>query len=134
MPLILRVEQKGNTLLSDDASDYKFQLTCMRNINKNVAYQISWMKDDKDLIIDGKNFSKRTINETQFANSVLEFKSLEAKSFNYSGSYKCKIYIRYPDVGQGTSYISEAKRLEFNSFGTKIFHFTLFISCFSCFN
>ena len=112
----MSIEQVGNTMLSDESNDFKFQLTCLTNINKNVAYQISWMRDDKDLVIDGKLFSKRTLNETQYANSVLEFKALEARSFDYSGAYKCKIYIRYPDVGQGTAYVSEPRRLAFSDY------------------
>lgn len=116
MPLKLNIEQKGNTLIDENSSS--FSLICNTNINRNIQHQISWIKDDKELFADNLFFSQFDSKEISFANSKLEFKlSKDTKSLNYSGSYRCRIQVKSPEVGESTSYLSEPKKLEFTLSG-----------------
>ena len=124
VPLKMKLEQRGESEISETTSNSsRFELSCETNINRNVQHQISWMRDDKEIAIDGQIFSTYVNNATQFANSVLVFRRFLNESLantNYSGLFKCNIYIRYPEVGQGTSYRSDAKLVQFN-FNSKRF-------------
>lgn len=123
VPLKIKIDQRGDTeIVENNSNNTKFELICNSNINKNLQNQISWTRDDKEIIIDDKNFSVYSSNETQYANSVLVFKSFQNESSNYTGVYKCNIYIRYPEVGQGTSYLSDGKYVTF-SYSSKILTF-----------
>lgn len=113
----MSIEQKGSTSIDVSGQESKFKLVCNTNINRVIQNQISWIKDDKDLLTtDNLFYTQFDLRDTQFANSVLEFKinKLNFQSFNYSGVYKCKIHIRYPEVGEGTSYLSESTKIELN--------------------
>ncbi len=115
---MINIKENGQTSIHEDSSESKYKLICNTNINKNIDHQISWMKDENELTIDNVQYSKDWMADSPHANSVLDFKSIQhAKTFNYSGTYKCKIFIRYPEVGQGTYYLSEAKQVEFTYFG-----------------
>jgi hypothetical protein len=121
VPLHLTIEQRGDTIIKEESSGSNgtsFQLVCNTNINKNIAHQISWLKDDRELNLDGVAYTKQALPaDWKYAGSILEFKSVnQLSTYNYSGSYRCKIYIRYPDVGQGTAYASEPKVLKFDYF------------------
>jgi hypothetical protein len=111
VPLNISIERKGEKMLNEQSDNY--ELLCNTNVNKNVDHQISWLKDDKELLIDEKLFSLSWSNETPHATSILKFKALKSNQVQqYSGVYKCKVYIRYPDVGLGNSYFSEPIRVE----------------------
>lgn len=127
----MSIEQTGQTNVTDNVttSSAKFELTCHTNINKNIQHQISWFKDDKELLVDGTNFTSYSLNDTQNANSVLVFRNYQNQSaFNYNGDYKCNIYIRYPEVGQGASYQSEPKSVSFSYICNFLFYFQCWIS------
>ena len=102
------------TTTADEGS--KFQLVCLTNINKNVEHQISWTKDNSESpLVDKRLYARATLVDSPYANSQLEFKSFAkpAAAANYSGAYRCKVYIRYPDVGQGQYFASDAKQVDF---------------------
>ena len=117
MPLKLAIEQQGKTLLTEDSTnDYK--LVCNTNIMKTIAHQITWLKDGREILTDDRMslFSSLILTNTTYANSVLVFKSINNRSLisTYKGVYQCKLNIRYPDVGEGDFYSSEAKKVVFN--------------------
>lgn len=120
IPLKMRIEQRGQTVVNTSGStdqSERFELACLSNINRNIQHQISWTRDDRELAVNdngGQNsFSIYIANDTMYANSVLVFKRFHNDSANYTGVYKCSIYIRYPEVGQGTSYLSDGHFVNF---------------------
>lgn len=119
MPLKITLEQKGDTTYQENTSGNKFQLVCNTNMKNTVENQILWIKDDKEIFIDESNkmFTSLRSPNGPYANSILEFKAVQNRQFDYSGVYRCKIHIRYPDVGQGGFYLSEAKPIGFNYYG-----------------
>jgi hypothetical protein len=90
-----------------------FRLICNTNINKNIQHKISWIKDDKELSAETALYKQTVSGEVAHANSVLEFNWRSNRTFNFDGVYKCKIHIRYPEVGQGTFYASEPRNVKF---------------------
>ena len=124
MTLNIGIQEKGDKSIHEGI-DTKYQLICNTSINKNIEHQISWLKDENELVIDSKQYGREWLQDSPYANSVLDFKLLKnSKQVNYSGSYKCKIYIRYPDVGQGSYYISEPKKVDFNYYSPLKYNIT----------
>lgn len=125
LPLNISVEQRGNTVLDASNSTLtnanSFKLVCNTNILKTIEYQIIWLRDDREILLDERFslYSTSTLNDTSYANSVLIFKSAVNRtlSTNYNGAYQCKLHIRYPDAGQGTFYMSELKKVKFDFYG-----------------
>jgi hypothetical protein len=109
----MNIEQKSESTTSEGT---KFKLVCNTNINKKIQHKISWLKNDKDLVIENNSIYKQTTipaSNTSYASSVLEFNWRLNRTFNFDGVYKCKILVRYPEVGQGASYISEPRNVKF---------------------
>ena len=131
LPLNLTLEQRGDTFI--DASQINstlnknnaFKLVCNTNILKTIEHQIIWLRDDREILLDERFslFSTSVVNETSYANSVLLFKSVSNRNLitGYNGAYQCKLHIRYPDAGQGTFYLSEARKVKFDFYGN--FHY-----------
>ncbi len=117
VPLKMSIDQKLDSSIGGE--NKLFRLICNTNINKNIQHKISWMKDDKELIVEmfhGRPVYKQatlSASNATFANSVLEFNWRLNRTFNFDGDYKCKIHIRYPEVGQGTFYTSEPRKVKF---------------------
>ena len=123
MPLKLSIEQRGDTFLtlSDTSSSKDFKLVCNTNILKTIEHQITWLKDDREVVLDERIsfYATSILNDTSHANSVLVFKSIANRNLTsyYNGAYSCKLHVRYPDAGQGTFYLSEAKKVKFDFYG-----------------
>lgn len=123
----LKVAIKSEKVKSE-AGKTNYKLTCSTNVDKSVEQKISWIKDNVDLDTESNNGSSLFIQTSQsssvYANSMLEFNWLLNRTYEFNGVYKCKIYIRYPEVGQGTYYFSEPVRVtDYSSEG--IFYTTI---------
>ncbi len=117
MPLNISVEQSGETFVNENANDV-FELICNTNIMKSIEHQIIWVKNDREIFLDEKIYVSNALSNSSYANSVLVFKDVKQKNANiYNGNYQCKLHIRYPDVGQGSFYMSEGKYVNLNFYG-----------------
>lgn len=115
VPLNIRIEQSGLTLLKNENTNNFFELTCRTNLNKQLNLDINWIKDGKEITADDQLYAIKAASNSNNLSSVLEFKSLNfSKKDNYSGVYKCRVYDRIADVSQSTYYISGPRNLEFS--------------------